>query len=255
MIVYPNVKLNLGLRVLGKREDGFHELETVFFPFDGIRDTLEIVPAKEFSIEIGGPCYTGWDKGKDLTVRAWELLHEAFGIGPVSIRLEKTSPVGAGLGGGSADGAFALRALSELFSLGISDVQLARFAAALGSDCPFFVYNRPMLARGRGEILSPLELDLGGYEIRVEVPQGVAVSTKEAYAGVDSARGLAGELPSKVISRPVEEWKDLLVNDFEASVFPAHPQIAALKEQFYAQGAVYSAMTGSGSAVFGIFSK
>lgn len=255
MTVSPIVKLNIGLRVLGRREDGFHELETVFYPFDGFHDTLEIVRSDKFEVQIDGPCYTGWDPDRDLTAKAWNLLHDAYGIGPVRIRLEKTSPVGAGLGGGSADGAQALRMLSELFSLGLSDGKLAEFAASLGSDCPFFIYSRPMLAKGRGEILSDFPLDLGAYEIRVELPSGVAVSTREAYAGIDSRPLPPAPLPSQAALLPVEEWKDALVNDFETSVFPLHPQIAALKEKFYRQGALYASMSGSGSAVFGIFTK
>ncbi|MBP5566671.1 MAG: 4-(cytidine 5'-diphospho)-2-C-methyl-D-erythritol kinase [Bacteroidales bacterium] len=251
MTVYPNVKLNLGLRVLGKRPDGYHDLETLFIPYDGFRDELEIVPAPEFSIEIGGPCYRGWDPAEDLTARAWRLLRDECGIAPVRISLTKNSPVGAGLGGGSADGAFALRALNDIFSLGLDDAALAGFASRLGSDCPFFIYNRPMLATGRGEILEPFELDLSAFRIEVAIPEGVAVSTKEAYAGVIPSE--AKESISTILARPVETWPGCLVNDFERSVFPGHPEIAALKEDFYRRGALYAAMSGSGSAVFALF--
>ena len=256
MTVYPNMKLNLGLRVLGKRPDGYHELESLFIPCEAFRDELCIEPADEFGIEIGGPCYRGWDPSEDLTARAWRLLRDEFGIGPVSIRLIKNSPVGAGLGGGSADGAFALRALSELFGLGLSDAALAGLAARLGSDCPFFIYNRPMFASGRGEILEPFDIDLSGYRIEVAVPDGVAVSTKEAYAGLDEGTPspAAAEEPLRAtLARPVETWPGRLVNDFERSVFPAHPEIPALKEDFYRRGALYAAMSGSGSAVFALF--
>ena len=167
MTVYPNVKLNLGLRVLGKRPDGFHELETLFIPCDAFRDELEIVPSEEFGISVGGPAYRGWDPAGDLTARAWELLHAEYGIPPVKIRLVKNSPVGAGLGGGSADGAFALRALSDMFSLDLLDSDLASLAARLGSDCPFFIYDRPMFATGRGEVLEPFDIDLSGFRIEV----------------------------------------------------------------------------------------
>ena len=258
MTVYPNVKLNLGLRVLGKRPDGYHELESLFIPWDGFRDELCVEPAAEFGIEIGGPCYRGWDPSEDLTARAWRLVRDEFGIGPVRIRLTKNSPVGAGLGGGSADGAFALRALSELFGLGLSDDALAALAARLGSDCPFFIYNRPMFVSGRGDVLEAFDIDLSGYRIEVAVPEGVAVSTKEAYAGLD--KGNKDVIPSEakeslreVLRLPVPDWRGRLVNDFERSVFPAHPEIAALKERFYAEGASYAAMSGSGSAVFALF--
>ena len=204
-----------------------------------------------------------WDPLKDLTVKAYELLREDFGLPPVAIRLLKGAPVGAGLGGGSADGAFALRMLSDLFGLGLSDSALAAYAARLGSDCPFFIYNRPMLGEGRGEILTPFELDLSAFEIRVEVPAGISVSTREAYAGVTPRESYGtgsfhtpgiSLLPLReALSRPMAQWRDCLVNDFEPSVFAAHPELAALKAGFYAKGAVYASMSGSGSAVFGIF--
>ena len=259
MTVYPNVKLNLGLRVLGKRPDGYHELESLFIPWEGFRDELCVEPAAEFGIEIGGPCYRGWDPSEDLTARAWRLVRDEFGIGPVRIRLTKNSPVGAGLGGGSADGAFALRAFSDLFGLGLSDDALAALAARLGSDCPFFIYNRPMFVSGRGDVLEAFDVDLAGYRIEVAVPEGVAVSTREAYAGLDAQvevlppRGMPASTLREVLRLPVPDWRGRLVNDFERSVFPAHPEIAALKERFYAEGATYAAMSGSGSAVFALF--
>ena len=250
MTVFPNVKLNLGLRVLGKRPDGYHELESLFIPCDAFRDELSIVPAPEFSIEIDGPCYRGWDPSEDLTARAWRLLRDEFGIDPVRIELRKNSPVGAGLGGGSADGAFALRAMNDIFSLGLSDSALADLAARLGSDCPFFIYNRPMLVTGRGDVLETFEIDLSSYRIEVVVPDGVAVSTKEAYAGVIPSEAKES-LPS--ILRHPATWHSALVNDFERSVFLRHPEIAALKEEFYRRGAIYASMSGSGSAVFALF--
>ena len=293
MTVYPNVKLNLGLQVLGKRPDGFHELRTAFVPCYAYSDCLEIVPSASLEVEIGGPEYTGWDSSDDLTARAWRLLRADFGISPVHISLEKRSPVGAGLGGGSADGAFALAALNEIFSLGLSLQQLADYAACLGSDCPFFVYNFPMFASGRGEELEPLRLELDDYRFEVAVPEGEHISTKEAYEGlkrsaeggvpsderatlgtvrggtVSSASGgaerseassegsssAAANLKSILLTTPVEKWKDMVVNDFEASIFPNHPAVAQLKADFYRRGAVYASMSGSGSAVFGIFRK
>ena len=259
MTVYPNVKLNLGLRVLGTRPDGYHELQTVFLPCYSFSDTLEIVPSQSLDIEISGPEYTGWDPSEDLCDRAWRLLRADFGIGPVQIRLEKTSPVGAGLGGGSADGAFTLMALNEIFSLGLPLSRLEEYAAMLGSDCAFFISNAPRYATGRGEVMEPIELPLDGLRFEVAVPPGVHVSTREAYAGLPA---LKHQLPSGgsslaklLLSTPVERWQDVAVNDFEASVFPAHPEIAALKEDFISRGALYASMTGSGSAVFGIFRK
>ena len=270
MTVYPNVKLNLGLRVLGRRPDGYHELETLFVPCDAFHDRLEISPSESFSLKIVGSSYGNWPAEKDLVAKAWMLLRDEFGIDPVSVLLEKNSPVGAGLGGGSADAAFMIRALNDIFSLELDDAALAALAARLGSDCPFFIYNSPMFATGRGEILEPFALDLSGYRIEVAIPEGVAVSTAEAYAGLDAAlpscagsdvAKLAGAGPARVqplplrkaLALPVAQWRDAVVNDFERSVFPTHPEIAALKAQMYTRGAVYAAMSGSGSAVFGLF--
>lgn len=253
MITYPNVKINLGLHVLRKRADGFHDLETLFVPYFGMSDVLEIVEAPQASIELVGG---SWNPESDLSWKAYQMLREEFGLPGVKIRLTKRNPVGAGLGGGSADAAFTLRMLSEMFSLALPDEALAAYAARLGSDCAFFIYNTPMLGEGRGEVLTPFPLDLGNYELRVEIPQGSSVSTKEAYSGVKPrfAPGTSGPGDLReILSLPVEQWKGALVNDFEASVFPLHPEIAALKEKMYADGAVYAAMSGSGSAVFGLF--
>lgn len=263
MINRTNVKLNLGLNVLRRRPDGFHDLETLFVPYCGYGDDLEIVEngSGVASIEIIGD-NIDWDPQKDLTMKAWRLLHEDLGIHGVHIRLEKHAPVGAGLGGGSADAAFTLKMLDGIFGLGLGDARLAEYAARLGSDCAFFIYNRPMIGEGRGEILTPCDLDLSDYEIRVEIPQGVSVSTAEAYRGVLAAREAfyAGrEEPAMslrdAIALPLGQWEGRLVNDFEATIFPLHPEIAALKQKFYDAGAVYAAMSGSGSSVFGIFEK
>lgn len=275
MIVYP--KINLGLKVLRKRSDGYHDLETLFVPCTAFHDELHIVEAGEFSIDID--C-CDWDPASDLTAAAYRLLADEFGIPPVHIELHKGIPVGAGLGGGSSDAAAALRLISDLYSLGLSDDALASRAARLGSDCPFFVYGRPMFGEGRGEILSPFDIDLSAYEMRVELPEGVHVSTREAYAGlkiapvagpskhcvscsVDTALSGSGHCDASLVTsgfglrealrRPVAEWRDCLVNDFETTVFAVHPEIAALKARFYAEGAEYASMSGSGSAVFGLW--
>lgn len=252
MIAYPNAKLNLGLNIIRKRPDGYHDLQSVFLPFKGLSDVLEITPADEFSVSIEN---CDWDPMSDLTVKAWRLMASKYGIGPVSIHVVKRIPVGAGLGGGSADAAAALRMMNEMFSLGLSLETLASDAATLGSDCPFFVYNTPMLALGRGEILSPVKFDIEGYEIRVISPEGISVSTREAYSGVRprEAAGLPVPDLKAALSAPVDQWKDLFVNDFEESVFEAHPQLGRIKESLYRDGAVYASMSGSGSSLFGIF--
>lgn len=251
MILYPNCKLNLGLHVLRRRADGYHDLETLFVPCEAYRDRLEIVPCAGEARFVGSPEVTWTD---DLTMQAYRLLDAEFGLPPVEIRLEKRTPVGAGLGGGSADAAFALRALRDLFSLPLDDAALAARAARLGSDCAFFIYNRPMLGTGRGEILEPFDLDLSAWRIEVVVPAGISVSTAAAYRGI-VPRDHRPYALSAILRRPVTEWKDLLVNDFEATVFSAYPALAALKQDLYDRGAVYAAMSGSGSALFGLFEK
>ena len=276
MIAYPNVKLNLGLHVVRRREDGYHDLETLFVPYPGLHDTLEIITGDDFSrtsarlqetygaeqlaqgitpdgklmITIARKEGVDWDPLKDLTVKAYGILAEQFKLPPMKIFLEKTSPVGAGLGGGSADAAFALRMIAELAGLELSDKELADFAARLGSDCAFFIYNRPMLGTGRGEILEPFDIDLSGYRLDVIVPDGISVSTADAY------RGIVPKVPDlplrEVLAHPVTEWKGLLVNDFEKTVFEKHPRLAEIKQSLYDDGAVYAAMSGSGSALFSL---
>ena len=279
MISTPNLKINLGLNVLRKREDGFHDLETLFVPYFGLHDTLEIITGDDFSktsaamfakyapemiaqgvsedgklmITIAREQGVDWDPLNDLTAKAYYMLSEDFDMPPVKIFLEKTSPVGAGLGGGSADAAFALKMLNEICSLGLSDDQLAGYAARLGSDCAFFIYNRPMIGEGRGEQLSGYEIDLDGYDIQVITPAGIAVSTKDAYSGI---RPSLPEVPLReALARPVEQWDGVLVNDFEETVFAKYPALEAIKRSLYDTGAVYASMSGSGSALFAMYRK
>ena len=275
MITEPNVKINLGLNVLRRREDGFHDLETLFYPYEGLSDRLEIVTGEDYPrtlaalrdnygsltqaispdgklmITIARAEGVDWDPLKDLTARAYGLLAEDYSLPPMKIFLEKKAPVGAGLGGGSADGAFALRMIAQLSGLSLTDADLAAYAARLGSDCPFFLYNRPMLGSGRGEILEPWPLNLSGYRLEVIIPEGVRVSTAEAYRGIKPAK------PAKalrdVLRQDISTWKEELHNDFEATVFAVHPSLATLKDSLYAQGATYAAMSGSGSAFFALF--
>ena len=287
MITNPNVKINLGLNVLRKREDGFHDLETLFVPYFGISDTLEIVVGDDYSrtsaalfgrygepdgcageapmlaqgisedgklmITIARKEGVDWDPLKDLTAKAYRILAEDFELPPVKIFLEKTSPVGAGLGGGSADAAFALKMLDELCGLGLSEEQLASYASRLGSDCAFFVYNRPMIGEGRGEILSEYPVSLEGYDLQVLTPEGISVSTKDAYSGI---RPHLPEVPLReALARPIEEWDGILVNDFEETVFAKYPELAAIKRSLYDSGAAYASMSGSGSALFALYRK
>lgn len=277
MIAYPNVKLNLGLHVLRRREDGYHDLDTLFVPYLGFHDTLEIITGDDYSrtsahlqekyagaqlaqgitpdgklmVTLARKEGVDWDPLKDLTARAYGLLAEQYELPPMKIFLEKTSPVGAGLGGGSADAAFALRMIAELAGVELSDPELAALAARLGSDCAFFIYNRPMLGSGRGEILEPFDIDLSGYRMEVTVPEDIAVSTADAYRGIVPRER---EKPLReILARPVPEWKDRLVNDFETTVFAKFPRLGEIKRSLYENGAVYAAMSGSGSALFALY--
>ena len=279
MITNPNVKINLGLNVLCKREDGFHDLETLFVPYFGISDTLEIVVGDDYSrssaaifgkyapemiaqgisedgklmITIAREAGVDWDPLKDLTAKAYQILAADFDLPPVKIFLEKTSPVGAGLGGGSSDAAFALRMLNDLCGLGLDEQRLAEYASRLGSDCAFFIYNRPMIGEGRGEVLTEYEVNLEGFDLQVLTPEGVAVSTKDAYSGI---RPHLPEVPLReALSRPIEEWSAVLVNDFEETVFAKYPELAAIKRSLYDSGAVYASMSGSGSALFALYRR
>ncbi len=256
MTVKTCTKVNIGLHVLRRRADGYHDLDTLFVPYYGFGDLLTVEPAAATAIEIIREEGVDWDPQQDLTIRAWRLLKADFPALPcVRINLEKHAPVGSGLGGGSADAAFMLRALRDIGSLPLSDADLVPYAAQLGSDCAFFVGTtiRPMLGSGRGNILEPFDIDLSAYELRVEVPEGISVSTREAYSEVVPFDGR--EPLANLLAAPVEQWKECIVNDFEKGVFAKYPEIAALKQKFYDSGAIYAAMSGSGSAVFGLFRK
>lgn len=249
MVLFPNCKINIGLHVIRKRADGYHDLETVFYPV-AVKDALEIVRSTQFNFQLSGlPVNDTFDN--NLCVKAYHLLKKDFPeLPPVNAHLHKAIPMGAGLGGGSADGAFMLTMLNTKFHLQLSQERLISYALQLGSDCPFFIINKPCFATGRGEHLSPVQLDLSAYKI-VLVHPGIHVSTKEAFSKLLPA------MPAKslrdIISQPIESWKDELQNDFEEPVFNLYPAIKNIKEQLYASGAVYASMTGSGSTVFGIF--
>jgi 4-diphosphocytidyl-2-C-methyl-D-erythritol kinase len=248
MLAFPNAKINLGLRILRKRPDGFHEIDSCFYPI-GWADALELLPAEATGFSSSGIAIDG-DPLDNLCMRAYRLLAADHPLPPVRMHLHKAVPIGAGMGGGSADGAFALRLLDEAFGLGLGEEALCAYAARMGSDCPFFVANRPAMVSGRGEILQPASLSLAGWHLAVAYPN-LHISTKEAYAGIVPA--VPEESVAEVLALPAEEWEGRLRNDFEASLFPKYPQLPALKQAFYGQGAVYASMTGSGSAVFGLF--
>lgn len=252
MITFPNIKINLGLSITEKRPDGYHNLETVFYPV-ALEDALEIRTNPEaqqkFTLHQHGMEIAG-NPENNLVVKAYLLLDKEFHLPPVEIHLYKHIPSGAGLGGGSSDTAFMLKLLNEHYNLQLSDKQLEDYAATLGADCAFFIKNTPTYAEGIGNIFSPIELSLKGYRIMIVKPD-VFVSTREAFANIRPHRP---EYPVReVIRRPVAEWKDTLINDFEASVFPQYPVIGEIKEELYHQGAIYASMSGSGSSVFGLF--
>lgn len=252
MITFPNIKINLGLSITEKRPDGYHNLETVFYPV-ALEDALEIRTNPEaqqkFTLHQHGMEIAG-NPENNLVVKAYLLLDKEFHLPPVEIHLYKHIPSGAGLGGGSSDAAFMLKLLNEHYNLQLSDNQLEDYAATLGADCAFFIKNTPTYAEGIGNIFSPIELSLKGYRIMIVKPD-VFVSTREAFANIRPHRP---EYPIReVIRRPVAEWKDTLINDFEASVFPQYPVIGEIKEELYHQGAIYASMSGSGSSVFGLF--
>ena len=252
MITFPNIKINLGLSITEKRPDGYHNLETVFYPV-ALEDALEIRTNPEaqqkFTLHQHGMEIAG-NPENNLVVKAYLLLDKEFHLPPVEIHLYKHIPSGAGLGGGSSDAAFMLKLLNEHYNLQLSDKQLEDYAATLGADCAFFIKNTPTYAEGIGNIFSPIELSLKGYRIMIVKPD-VFVSTREAFANIRPHRP---EYPVReVIRRPVAEWKDTLINDFEASVFPQYQVIGEIKEELYHQGAIYASMSGSGSSVFGLF--
>ncbi|WP_242357559.1 4-(cytidine 5'-diphospho)-2-C-methyl-D-erythritol kinase [Bacteroides acidifaciens] len=257
MIVFPNIKINLGLSITEKRPDGYHNLETVFYPV-ALEDALEIRALPEASLPEADKKITLHQYGMEiagnpednLVAKAYSLLDKEFHLPPVEIHLYKHIPSGAGLGGGSSDAAFMLKLLNGHFHLNLSEEQLEIYAATLGADCAFFIKNKPVYAEGIGNIFSPIELSLKGYQIMIVKPD-VFVSTREAFANIHPHHP---EYPVKeVIRRPVAEWKDILINDFEASVFPQHPVIGEIKQELYNQGAIYASMSGSGSSVFGLF--
>ena len=250
MILFPNAKINLGLRITGRRPDGYHDLQSVFYPV-GWTDVLEILPAETTSFRSTGLPIPG-DEATNLCLKAYFLLKNDHALPPVYLHLHKAVPIGAGLGGGSADAAFTLRGLNDRFSLGLSPETLEAYARQLGSDCAFFVKNTPRFCFGKGDEFEDIPLSLAATWA-VLVNPGIHVSTAEAYAGV-TPKQPADDLRT-LLRQPPETWRETVRNDFEESLLPRYPVIGALKQRLYEAGAFYASMTGSGSTVFGFFSQ
>ena len=250
MVLFPNAKINLGLHVTGRRHDGFHNIETVFFPVP-LMDVLEMVKAddQQFAFTLSGIGIPA-DGAENLCVLAWKMLQKEFELPPVKIHLHKNIPTGAGLGGGSSDGAYMIRLINQYFSLHLADDRMEDYARRLGSDCPFFIRNRPVFATGRGDQFFPVNIDVSKHFLVIVKPP-FGVSTREAYAGIRPAKP-AVDLRD-AIRLPIVEWRGKIINDFEVPVFKKHPEIAAIKSKLYDLGALFSLMSGSGSAVYALF--
>ena len=248
MIVYPNAKINLGLNIFRKREDGFHDISSVFYPVKECVDILEIVKSDNFEFIKSG---IEISSGENICEKAWKLLHTDFDIGNVRIHLHKQIAIGAGLGGGSSDASFTLKTLNKLFELKLTNNELEKYALQLGADCPFFIDNIPKLVNGIGEKMIIIDLDLSEYEIRFIDPK-LHVSTKQAYANIIPR--IPKNSISDIIELPINEWKNKLRNDFETSIFFKYPSLKKMKEELYTDGAIYASMSGSGSVFYGVFS-
>lgn len=249
MLSFPNCKINLGLHIIRKREDGYHDLETIFYPVP-FTDVLEIIIADKTEFTVTG---ISVNTEEDLCRKAYDLLKKDFPDLPsIKMHLHKVIPLGAGLGGGSSDAAFTLQLLNEKCKLNLKTEQLMDYALQLGSDCPFFIINKPCFAAGRGEILNPINIDLTNYKILIVNP-GIHIDTKLAFSKIASR---PPEISiQEIIKQPIESWKDRLLNDFEVSVFESYHDIKKIKEELYDMGAVYASLSGSGSTIFGLFEK
>jgi len=248
MLIFPNAKINIGLNVLNRRDDGYHNLETIFYPVN-IKDALEIVVADELTFESSGLEIPGRVED-NLCLKGYHLLKKDFDLPPVKIHLHKHIPIGAGLGGGSADAAFFIRLINQNFNLGMTDEQMIGYARKLGADCAFFIKNKPVFAFEIGDEFEPVRLDLSKYQVVLVMPP-VHVSTAEAYRGVKPAP--VKDSLMDLIYEPIADWKKYIKNDFEVSVFKNHPEIRGVKAALYEAGALYASMSGSGASVFGIF--
>jgi len=252
MVIFPNAKINIGLSVIRKREDGFHDIESIFYPV-GLNDALEYLPISGSTKGVSDKiAYSGRFpvKGKDICIKTIELLRESFSFPCLDLHLHKSIPPGSGLGGGSSDAAFLLNSLNNNYGFGLNREQLEEMAGRIGSDCPFFIRNKPCLVTGRGEKLEIIQLSLEGFYLVLVCP-GIHLSTTDAYREVTPVQD-STDLPT-VAYTSIEKWKELIINQFEGSVFRKYPRIKEIKIELYKLGAIYASMTGSGSAVYGLF--
>lgn len=253
MISFPNAKINIGLYITGIRPDGYHNLETLFYPI-GIEDSLEVVPSENIE-DYNLICYGEEIEGEikdNLIIRAYKIIQADYKIHPINIALYKNIPSGAGLGGGSSDAAYMLKILNNLFSLHLSEMTLEKYATKLGADCAFFIHNKPLFAKGIGNIFTPTSFSLKGYRIVIVKPN-IFVSTSKAFSNITPQKPKYNLKES--IELPIKEWPKYIFNDFETSVFPLYPELFSIKNKLYEEGALYASMTGSGSSLFGIFPK
>lgn len=253
MIVFPNAKINIGLRIVEHRNDGFHNIESIFYPISNLFDVLEVVKSQDKKVQfISSGIEIPGDSSSNLCLKAFHLLKDDFSLPSVNIHLHKNIPIGAGLGGGSSDAAFMLKLLNELFKLKLSSEQLISYAKKLGSDCAFFIVNKPVYAFNKGEDFEFVDLDLSEFDIQIKFPE-INIGTAEAYARIVPKQSNINL--RELVTHSITDWKGTIVNDFEASVFPIHDKIGKLKSKMYTDGAIFASMSGSGSAVFGIFKK
>ncbi len=252
MITFPNAKINIGLNITEKRSDGLHNLESCFYPI-GWSDIVEIIPSDKLGFSSSGIAIPD-NKKDNLCLQAYHLLESKYHIPSVSIHLHKVIPIGAGLGGGSSDGAFTLKMLNDIFELSLSIEQLEQYAGQLGSDCPFFIQNQPKLVTGTGNVFSEIRIDHLSGKYLVVVKPNIHISTAKAYAGIKPSKTTV-TLQEVLENQSTPDWKNVVTNDFEQSIFTNHSVIGEIKNMLYEKGALYASMTGSGAAVFGIFDQ
>lgn len=252
MLCFPNAKINIGLNIVEKRTDGFHNIETIFYPIP-LTDGLEIMNSSEENYQFSSSGIPINIEDKDnIVCKTFELIRSKYNIPSTAIHLHKNIPFGAGLGGGSADAAFMIKMLNKQYKLGILSNEMENLAGQLGSDCPFFINNKPVFAKGKGNIFSKIDSTLTGYHILL-VKANIHIGTPEAYSNVIPSR--PNKSLKELIQNPIENWKHLIFNDFENSIFPNHPELAKIKSELYEMGAIYASMSGSGSSIFGIFKE